>query len=94
MISSFCGHKAVVELLLSHHAEIDASLAVEVGLVSSCNSCLDQTGLKALISTSWENKRSFQEGSSPLILAAFNGHVHVVQVLLARGARLDHTDKV
>jgi len=94
MISSFHGHNVVVEMLLSHHADVDTSLAVEVGLMSSCRLPHDQTGFKALISTSWENAERIQGGSSPLILAALNGHVHVVQVLLAKGACFDHSDKV
>jgi hypothetical protein len=81
-------------MLLSHHADIDACIADELGLVSSCDILLDQTGLKELMSTSWENTERIQGGSSPLVLAAFNGHVHVVQVLLDRGARFDHADKV
>ncbi len=35
-----------------------------------------------------------QEGDTALTLAAYHGHLAVVEVLLAKGAKLEATDKV
>ena len=35
-----------------------------------------------------------QEGSTPLIMAASNGHVEIAQMLMEKGANIEATDEV
>ena len=37
---------------------------------------------------------SLQRGQTPLIWASFKGHVQIVQLLLDRGAQINHQDWV
>jgi len=81
MISSFHGHNAVVEMLLSHHADVDTCLAVGAKINHE-----DKRGVL--------NRVLSIDGTTSLWMAAYSGHLEVVKALIAAGAKVDHEDKV
>jgi ankyrin repeat protein/beta-lactamase regulating signal transducer with metallopeptidase domain len=76
----------VVEMLLTHHAEVDLVLAAAIGRTDLLKSILDRDG--SLIDT--EDER----GRTPLYHAVRNNRLDAVKLLVERGADVNRSDMV
>jgi ankyrin repeat protein len=81
LIAQYHRKKDLVELLLAAEPELDLFDAASVGRVERVRALLDEDPSRL---ESWSS-----DGFTPLHLAAFFGYAGVVELLLARGARVN-----
>jgi len=109
-VAAFRGHLEVVRALLEENARVNqasqvcacASWCARERVMScshneamhTCSVHVLQRMSKALTCTSLCVYGPRQDGSSPLFVAAFGGHLEVVQELLKGGADANQADKV
>ncbi|XP_046581763.1 uncharacterized protein LOC124289201 [Haliotis rubra] len=90
MYSSYLGHKELTELLINRGA--DPELLDEEG-----DNCLHLTCrggsvdiAKSLIAENMDINKHGEHGRTPLMYASYNGHEHIVKLLLGKGALPTH----
>ncbi|XP_053540094.1 protein TANC1 isoform X2 [Ictalurus punctatus] len=91
--ASSMGHVQVVELLLQHGAELDASDKHGRSLLMVAASEGHVTTVDFLLSRGACMTAVDKEGLTPLSWACLKGQKSVVELLVEKGAQIDHTDK-
>jgi ankyrin repeat protein len=93
LLSVHAGHQNIAELLLERGSDRSATGRCGQTAIMYAISRNDGSMLKWLISQGWDIEQSDEFGSFPLIQAANQGSLEIVQLLLAAGARPDRRNR-
>ncbi|KAM6986089.1 uncharacterized protein ankrd50l [Aplochiton taeniatus] len=97
--AAYMGHREAVEILLDHEAEVDLADGDGRSALSVAALCVPTAaGVKGygevvslLLERGANPAHRDQDGMTPLLLAAYEGHEEVVELLLEAGADVDET---
>jgi uncharacterized protein len=91
MLATQKRHKNIIALLISKGADVNATL--KHGFTALFYPCMfGGAGIAKLLIDSGADINAREDGNTPLMWAAFRGHVDIVELLLANGADPEITD--
>ena len=91
MLAAQKRHKEIVEYLIAQGADINAQ--TKNGFTALFHTCIQgDDELAKLLIDSGADVNAREDGNTPLMIAAFRGHLNVVKLLLENGADSKATD--